>query len=398
MSVKVRDRKLADGRILLSYDVYYKGQRELRREEYPLYILPSDSESVADAKWEEAKDRAAELWLQVKKGNYIFRKPLPAEETLDPGSIDHFTYPTFLSLFKAEAERRSTALAERQSKLIKQGRLVHKKAHDDVYYCYLRFKDFLATIGKTDLHYQDFTLKMLGKFRSYLLDRVADGGVKFCQNTAAAYLKKLKTVAFIASDAGLIRREVVNKIPQIDLEDFERQWLTTDEVKVLLQDLKENPTDTLFKRAFLFACAVSLRFGDLATVTWGHVQDGRLVFKPGKNQGKKTLYLKLNETALGLMGEPKADDQVIFPVKYSSALNDKLNLWILGAGIKKKGRITWHSGRHTCATMLMKKNKNVVAVQKILGHSRTETTLIYAKVVIPELDDALDALDDDLME
>jgi integrase len=398
MSVKVRERKLVDGRVLLSYDIYYKGQRELRREENPLYILPTDTKATAAAKREEARDRAADLWLQVKKGKYVFRKPLPSTEPLDPSSVDCFTYPTFLSLFKAEADRRTTALAERQAKLIKQGRLVHKKPYDDVYYCYLRFKDFLETKGKSDLHYQDFTLKMLGQFRSYLLQRVADESVKFCQNTAASYLKRLKTVAFIASDAGLIRREVVNKVPHIDMEDFERQWLTTDEVKVLLQDLENDSSDSLFKRAFLFTCMVSLRFGDLATITWGHIQDGRLVFKPGKNQGKKTLYLKLNATALGLMGEPQADDQVIFPVKYSSAMNDKLNLWILGAGIKKKGRITWHSGRHSCATMLLKKTKNIVAVQKILGHSRTETTLIYAKVVIPELDDALDALDDDLME
>ncbi len=389
-SVTVRERKLPDGRIRVCYDIYSEGQRELRTDEPTLYILPTDSAKVKAAKRERASVTALELKLVVVKKEYSFRKPKPAA-LLEIGSISVDNYPTFLSLFEGEAARRSAALAETQAYKAQQGRQVHKKAHDDVYYCLQRFKAFLSIKGKTDLHYQDFNSKLLEQFKNYLLAEVRDSNTKFCKNTAAAYLKKLKTVALLAYKQGLLNAKAANSVPAIKMEEFTRKYLKEEHIAILLGDLRNNPTDTLFKRAFLFCCMVSLRFGDLATITWGHVQDGKLIFKPSKTEGKE-LRIKLNSAALALAGERQDDSQVIFPVKYSSALNDKLNLWILGNGIRR-GRITWHSGRHSCATMLLRKTKNVVLVQKALGHTRIETTLLYTKLESEELDNAMDSID-----
>jgi integrase len=389
-SVTVRERKLPDGRIRVCYDIYSGGQRELRTDEPTLYILPTDSAKMKAAKRAKAELTAQELKLVVMKDQYKFRKP-KAAALLEIGSIGIDTYPTFLSLFEAEAARRSAVLAETQAYKAQQGRQVHKKAHDDVYYCLQRFKSFLSIKGKTDLHYQEFNSKLLEQFKNYLLAEVRDSSTKFCKNTAAAYLKKLKTVALLAYKEGLLTSKAANSVPYLKTDEFERKYLTKDHISILLDDLRANPTDTLFKRAFLFCCMVSLRFGDLATITWGHIQEGKLVFKPGKTEGKE-LRLKLNSAALALAGERQNDSQVIFPVKYSSALNDKLNLWILGNGIRR-GRITWHSGRHSCATMLLRKTKNVVLVQKALGHANIATTLLYAKLESEELDNAMDSID-----
>lgn len=393
-SVKVRERTLKDGRIRLSYDIYSQGKRELRTDEDTIYILPTDSDKLKKDKRGRAAVKAQELKLAVMKNEYTFRK-VTYDGGPEVGRVDLDRFPTFLSLFEAEAKRRSAELAKKHEYKVQQGRQVTKKSHDDVYFCLQRFKSFLKTKGKTDLAYGDFTPRLTEQFKEYLLEAVHDSATKFCRNTAAAYLKKLKTVALFAHREGLLTAKAAHAVPSVSLEKFERTFLNSDEIAVLLEDLRAKPSDTLFKKAFLFCCMVSLRFGDLATMKWSNVKDNKLVFRPGKNQEEKELRIKLNSTALGLIGERKADNQLLFPVKYSSALNDKLNLWIMGNGIRR-GRITWHSGRHSCASMVLKKTGNIVAVQHLLGHSKVTTTQRYLHMESKELDDAMDSIDIEL--
>jgi len=57
-----------------------------------------------------------------------------------------------------------------------------------------------------------------------------------------------------------------------------------------------------------------------------------------------------------------------------------------GAGLEK--RITPHSLRHTCATLMMRNRANVRHIQVLLGHNSLETTQIYAQVSVVDLKDA----------
>jgi integrase len=44
-------------------------------------------------------------------------------------------------------------------------------------------------------------------------------------------------------------------------------------------------------------------------------------------------------------------------------------------------RMTFHLSRHTCATLLCYQGVPITTIQKILGHSRLATTLIYQEVM-----------------
>ena len=57
------------------------------------------------------------------------------------------------------------------------------------------------------------------------------------------------------------------------------------------------------------------------------------------------------------------------------------------AGIKKK--ITFHTSRHTFATMLLTLGADLYTVSKLLGHSSIKTTQIYAEVVDQKKQDAV---------
>ena len=60
------------------------------------------------------------------------------------------------------------------------------------------------------------------------------------------------------------------------------------------------------------------------------------------------------------------------------------------AGIKK--HITFHTARHTHATMLLTLGVDLYTVSKLLGHTNIQTTQIYAKLVDESKKKAIDLI------
>ena len=73
------------------------------------------------------------------------------------------------------------------------------------------------------------------------------------------------------------------------------------------------------------------------------------------------------------------DSAVIFPVKWNGHLTDDIMRWTKKAGITR--RITFHTARHTAATMNLTLGADITTVSKLLGHARIVTTMIYAEVL-----------------
>ena len=65
-------------------------------------------------------------------------------------------------------------------------------------------------------------------------------------------------------------------------------------------------------------------------------------------------------------------------MKYSSKTAIELARWAIAAGISKK--ITFHSARHTHATLLLSHGVDIYTVSKLLGHKHVVSTERYAHV------------------
>ena len=145
------------------------------------------------------------------------------------------------------------------------------------------------------------------------------------------------------------------------------------------------------KQAYLFSCFCGLRLGDIQALTWGDIiLDGKqwrakIVMK----KTQKTLYLPLSDEALKWMperGEAKDTDKV-FHLPYATYINVVLKTWAQDSGITKT--VTFHTARHTFATMMLTLGADLYTTSKLLGHTQVKTTQIYAKIVDKKKDEAV---------
>ena len=60
------------------------------------------------------------------------------------------------------------------------------------------------------------------------------------------------------------------------------------------------------------------------------------------------------------------------------------------SGIEKA--ISYHCGRHSCATLALSKGMPIESVSRVLGHTNIVTTQIYAKITSQKLDNDLTML------
>ena len=90
------------------------------------------------------------------------------------------------------------------------------------------------------------------------------------------------------------------------------------------------------------------------------------------------LNLLFNGRAISILNRHRNDLNNFFNLKNNSNLNKELRLIARLAGLSKP--FSFHTARHTYATLLLYKGVNITTVQKLLGHRSIKTTQIYGEV------------------
>jgi integrase len=145
-----------------------------------------------------------------------------------------------------------------------------------------------------------------------------------------------------------------------------REFITINEVKRLVETKCDQP---VLKDAFLFCVLTELRWSDIAHLTWDEVKGNEnegwyLQFRQRKT--KQFHVLPITVQAKELLRNRSAQDQPIFnKLRYSSKTSIELCRWAIAAGIAKK--ISFHSARHTHATLLLSHGVDIYTVSKIVG-------------------------------
>ena len=228
------------------------------------------------------------------------------------------------------------------------------------------------------LDFKDITYSFLKDFEVYLREK--GNGI----NTVAKHLRQLRTLVNEAINQGYIHADAYPfRKFKIKQERGRHEFLTPDELKKL-ENLEVN--DRKLRHvldAFLFCCYVGLRYSDFCQLTPANFI---------RVNGKKWLHFKSIKTGielrlpLHLLFEGKAlailnryNIAEFASLGSNSEVNKALSVIVGMARIKK--HVTYHTARHTCATLLIHQGVPITTVQKLLGHTSVKTTEIYSEIL-----------------
>ena len=230
--------------------------------------------------------------------------------------------------------------------------------------------------------FADITYELVVDFEHFLLGR----GLHI--NTVAKHMKHLKRYVNSAISRGLLdANRYAFRQYRIKTAMHRHTHLLPEELKrfeqLNLEDRYVHLQQTL--DAFLFCCYAGTRYSDFVRLSAGNFvrvqQRVWLVYTALKtgSEVRVPLYLMFDGRGVALLERYRGDLGRLFHLKDNSNVNKELAVLSRLAGVKK--RVTFHTARHTNATLLIYKGVNITTVQKLLGHRNIKTTEVYAHII-----------------
>ena len=240
----------------------------------------------------------------------------------------------------------------------------------------------LLTKFKDNINFKELTTEFVFDFERFLF------GSNLQTNTVAKHMKHFKTFVNLAIDKGYL---TLNDYPfrryRIKTLKPKHTFLLPDELEKL-ESLELTGKSIAYKHsleAFLFCCYTGLRYSDFTQLSEKNIvfieKRPWIIFTTIKTGAEVRLPLALLFDGKGwkLLRKHQKHLNEFFHLKANSTVNKDLIRIGKLAGIQK--HFSFHSARHTNATLLIYKGVNITTVQKLLGHRNVSTTQIYSEVM-----------------
>ena len=240
----------------------------------------------------------------------------------------------------------------------------------------------LLTKFKDNINFKELTTEFVFDFERFLF------GSNLQTNTVAKHMKHFKTFVNLAIDKGYL---TLNDYPfrryRIKTLKPKHKFLLPDELEKL-ESLELTGKSIAYRHsleAFLFCCYTGLRYSDFTQLSEKNIvfieKRPWIIFTTIKTGAEVRLPLALLFDGKGwkLLRKHQKHLNEFFNLKANSTVNKDLIRIGKLAGIQK--HFSFHSARHTNATLLIYKGVNITTVQKLLGHRNVATTQIYSEVM-----------------
>lgn len=235
---------------------------------------------------------------------------------------------------------------------------------------------------KKDISFTELTFEFISSFDQYLQSK------GYHVNTIAKHMKHLKRHINVAINKEYmeIQKYAFRKYKIKSVEN-KHTHLSPDELykieKLSLGDKYVRLEKT--KDAFLFCCYAGMRYSDFVNLTAENIvkiqKDTWLIYKTIKTriEVRLPLYLLFKGKGLQILNKYQDNLSDFFKLRDNSNVNKELLIISRLAGINKK--VSFHTARHTNATLLIYNGVNITTVQKLLGHKSVKTTQVYTNVM-----------------
>jgi integrase/recombinase XerC len=149
---------------------------------------------------------------------------------------------------------------------------------------------------------------------------------------------------------------------------------------------------------FELAYGCGLRRGELMRMNLGDIREDmlRIVGKHGKERmvplGRKAahhLFLYLHSERRRIAARTHPGQDAVFLSRTGARLGEGGYNWLLKRYRIKGKPFGLHTLRHACATHMLEGGASLPLIQKLLGHTKLDTTAIYTQVDVRDLKSAL---------
>ena len=351
--VKLRTKKLADGKETIYLDIYSCGRRKY--EYLRLYLLPGKENKAKNKETMTLANAVmAQRLVELRNGRFGFETTKKSDITL-VGWIQR--------VMELKTEKGKS------------------KEYVSSFHSVIQQLDGYSKGKKVKL--ADVDKKFLLGFLNHM--KKGTSRVKpIAEHTAYLYYTHLAITLNMAVKMGMIDRNPCKELmadekPQPRAKV--REYLTLAEIKAMID---ASCNDERVRRMFLFSCFTGLRSVDIFNLKWRNivkVEEGVYQVEVVQQKTKQLVVVPMTENALMWLPERKKgkDDDFVFDAPCKVCVYKVLKKWAETAGIRKN--VTFHVGRHTYATLLLYYGADLYTVSKLLGHTNIKTTQIYAQVM-----------------
>ncbi len=225
----------------------------------------------------------------------------------------------------------------------------------------------------------------------YLLSEYKPEGKNISMSTAVNYYRSFNGALNSAIRDELIKVNPFTRISSSDKirkPESKREYMTIDEIRSLIATPMGNSN---VKSAYLFSCFCGLRISDIKGLQWKNVfcDSGQYRLEVVMQKTKAPIYLPLSPEATCWMPERgnKTGEDYVFDLPTTARINEIIKPWAKEAGISK--HFTFHTARHSFATMMLTLGADLYTTSKLLGHTDVRMTQVYAKIVNCKKDEAV---------
>jgi len=238
------------------------------------------------------------------------------------------------------------------------------------------------------------------RFIHYLLHEYTQStGKHLTPASATLYYARFSAAINAAVRAGLIQQSPCAKImpnEKIKVPAAQRCYLTKEELQKLIAAAPQSKGAAATKQAFLFSCFCGLRISDIKRLKWYDIKEsnGQKHIEIVMQKTQEALYIPLSRQALAYMPETAAaspETAVFTEIASPAMINKHLKQLAKAAAIEKN--ISFHTARHTFATLLLTEGADIYTTSRLLGHTNISTTQVYAKIVDAKKREAVELLD-----
>lgn len=233
-----------------------------------------------------------------------------------------------------------------------------------------------------NITFNQLTHDFVSKFEMWMVAR------GYHTNTIAKHLSHLRIYVNVAILKGMMneddnpfRKRLIARKPckhvhltPFELEKLERATFTPEQSHLQMA-----------RDAFLFCCYTGLRYSDFVRLAETNIQRGVMhtwvSFECHKTGAQVRLPVDMlfGGKALRLLDRYADNLSALFHLPNNSVVDKQLLTIARLAGVRK--HFSFHSARHTNATLLLAQGVSVTTVQKLLGHKNVKTTMGYCDVI-----------------